>query len=98
MMRISFRSWNHWKSSSSLWIRVCLRCQPPNKRFRLAARVDWGMSPSLPPPLKRDPLDSAQMNDYESLLTGVLTGRIPVAEGERALSAFAIHDYHSNPS
>ena len=38
------------------------------------------------------------MNDYEALLTSVLTGRIPVSEGERGLSAFAIHDFHSNPS
>ena len=50
------------------------------------------------PQLKRNPLDSAHMNDYEALLTSVLTGRIPVSEGERGLSAFAILDFHSNPS
>jgi hypothetical protein len=38
------------------------------------------------------------MTDYEALLTSVLTGRIPVSEGERGLTAFAIHDFHSNPA
>ncbi len=38
------------------------------------------------------------MNDYEAVLTSVLNGRIPVSEGERGLSSFAIFDFHSNPS